>query len=95
MVQDNISIKKAPVDPSKINNNVDLPHELRQSDFHGAMEDICDLFYDCLGVYREDLDGPFRLVARLPSKRVFSQALRNAPRGSSRSINRVKSVKRS
>jgi hypothetical protein len=36
MVQHNISIKKAPVDPSKINNNVDLPHELRQSDFHGG-----------------------------------------------------------
>lgn len=41
-----VSIVRQEVDPSKLNRELDLPYELRLSDFEGAMQDVYDFFFD-------------------------------------------------
>jgi len=41
-----VQIRKAEVDPSKLNRKLTLPYQLRIADFQMAMQDIYDFFFD-------------------------------------------------
>lgn len=41
-----MAIKRHTVDSTKFNKEFEPPYELRQQDFHVAMQDVCDFLYD-------------------------------------------------
>jgi len=45
-----VQIKKAVVDPTKFNRDLELPFSLRVEDFEAAMRDVYDFFFDVNGM---------------------------------------------